>query len=91
MYDNYKRFVSNGGTILAPDGNILYAEIKYNKNNETQTLLRGHCWQFDGNLAKRDIKERWFDQNSGWIGSNFLESDIHDNITFKNDPQLYTL
>jgi hypothetical protein len=90
MYDNYKRFVGNGGTILALDGNILYAEIKYNKNNDTQTFLRGHSWQFDGNSAKRDIRERWFTQNSEWIGSNFLESDIHDNITFKNNPFNYT-
>ena len=90
MYNNYKSFVSNGGTILALDGNILYAEIKYNKNNDTQTLVRGHGWQFDGNSAKRDIRERWFDQNSEWIGSNFLESDIHDNITFKINPFNYT-
>jgi hypothetical protein len=90
MYDNYKRFVSNGGTLLALDGNIFYAEIKYNKNNNTITLLKGHSWQFDGNSAKRDIRERWFNQNSEWVGSNFLESDIKDNITFKNNPFNYT-
>lgn len=90
MYNNYKRFVSNGGTILALDGNIFYAEIKYNKNNDTITLLKGHSWEFDGNSAKRDVRERWFNQNSGWIGSNFLESDIHDNITFRNNPFNYT-
>lgn len=90
MYNNYKRFVSNGGTILALDGNIFYAEIKYNKNNDTITLIKGHSWKFDGNSAKRDIRERWFNQNSEWIGSNFLESDIHDNITFSNNPFNYT-
>ena len=90
MYNNYKRFVSNGGTLLALDGNIFYAEIKYNKNNDTITLLKGHSWQFDGNSAKRDIRERWFNQNSEWVGSNFLESDIEDNITFKNNPFNYT-
>ena len=90
MYNNYKRFVSNGGTLLALDGNIFYAEIKYNKNNDTITLLKGHSWQFDGNSAKRDVRERWFNQNSEWVGSNFLESDIKDNITFKNNPFNYT-
>jgi hypothetical protein len=90
MYDNYKQFVSNGGTMLVLDGNILYAEIKYNKNNDTQTLLRGHSWKFNGDSAQRDIRERWFNQNSKWIGSNYLESDIHDNITFKNNPFNYT-
>jgi hypothetical protein len=90
MYNNYKRFVSNGGTLLALDGNIFYAEIKYNKNNNTITLLKGHSWQFDGNSAKRDVRERWFNQNSEWVGSNFLESDIKDNITFKNNPFNYT-
>ena len=90
MYNNYKRFVSNGGSILALDGNIFYAEIKYNKNNNTITFVKGHSWQFDGKSAKRDIKERWFNQNREWVGSNFLESTISDNITFKNNPFNYT-
>ena len=90
MYNNYKRFVSNGGGILALDGNIFYAEIKYNKNNNTITFVKGHSWQFDGKSAKRDIRERWFNQNREWVGSNFLESTISDNITFKNNPFNYT-
>ena len=90
MYNNYKRFVSNGGTFLALDGNIFFAEIKYNKDNDTITFVKGHSWEFDGNSAKRSIRERWFNQNSEWVGSNFLESDIKDNITFKNNPFNYT-
>ena len=55
MYDNYKRFVSNGGTLLALDGNIFYAQIKYNKDNNTITFVKGHGWEFDGNSAKRSM------------------------------------
>ena len=68
MYDNYRRFVSNGGTLLALDANIFDAEIKYNKNNNTITFLKGHSWEFDGNSAKKSIWERWFNENSQWIG-----------------------
>ena len=28
-YDNLKRFVANGGTMLILDGNVFYAEVKY--------------------------------------------------------------
>jgi hypothetical protein len=90
MYDNYKRFVSNGGTLLALDGNIFYAQIKYNKDSNTITLVKGHSWEFDGNFAKRSIRERWFNENSQWLGSNFFESELTDNITFSNNPFNYT-
>jgi hypothetical protein len=90
MYDNYRRFVSNGGTLLALNANIFYAEIKYNKNNNTITFLKGHSWEFDGNSAKKSIWERWFNENSQWIGSNFLQSELTDNITFTNNPFNYT-
>ena len=49
MYNHYKRFVSNGDTLLALDGNIFYAQIKYNKDNNTITFVKGHGWEFDGN------------------------------------------
>lgn len=90
MYNNYKRFVSNGGTLLALDANILYAEVKYNKDNNTITFVKGHSWEFDGNSAKRSIRERWFNENSQWLGSNFLESELTDNITITNNPFNYT-
>src|SRR5689334_13590898 len=53
MYDNYKRFVSNGGTLIALDANTFFAEIKYNKDNNTITFVKGHSWEFDGNSAMR--------------------------------------
>jgi hypothetical protein len=89
MYNNYMRFVSNGGTLLALDGNLFFAQVKYNKDNGTITFVKGHGWEFDGNSAKKSVRERWFNQNREWVGSNFLESDIHDNITYKNNPFNY--
>ena len=86
MYNNYMRFVGNGGTLLALDGNLFFAEVKYNKGNGTITLVKGHGWEFDGNSATQSVREKWFNQNREWVGSNFLESDIHDNITYKNNP-----
>jgi hypothetical protein len=90
MYNNCMRFVSNGGTIIGLDGNLFFAQVKYNKDNGTITFVKGHGWEFDGNSAKKSVRERWFNQNREWIGSNFLESDIHDNVTFKNNPFNYT-
>jgi hypothetical protein len=86
MYNNYMRFVRSGGTVIGLDGNLFFAEVRYNKDNSTITFVKGHGWEFDGNSAKKSVRERWFNQTREWIGSNFLESDIHDNITFKNNP-----
>jgi hypothetical protein len=89
MYNNYMRFVRNGGTVIGLDGNLFFAEVKYNKDNSTITFVKGHGWEFDGNSAKKSVRERWFNQTRVWVGSNFLESDIHDTITFKNNPFNY--
>ncbi len=48
-YDNFKKFVTNGGTIVFGDANVLYAEVAYNKNNNTISLVSGHNWNFDQN------------------------------------------
>jgi prepilin-type processing-associated H-X9-DG protein len=90
MYDNYKRFVSNGGNILFMDGNVLYAEVKFNQENNTVSLVKGHGWESDGQSAKRSVEERWFNENREFIGSNFLLSDLGENITFTNNPFNYT-
>ena len=44
-YGNLKRFVSNGSTIVFMDANAMYAEITYNPDLDTVTLLRGHGWK----------------------------------------------
>jgi hypothetical protein len=90
MYNNYKRFVSNGGTIIFVDANVFIAEVEYNKNNHTITLVKGHSWEFDGKSARKSVDERWFNENKEWVGGNFLVSSLKDRIYFSNNPFNYT-
>jgi N,N-dimethylformamidase beta subunit-like protein len=90
MYNNYKKFVRDGGTIIFLDANMFYAEVKYDKNNKTITLIKGHDWEYDGRSAKKSVGERWFYENRDWIGSNFLVSNLKEKIYFKNNPFNYT-
>jgi N,N-dimethylformamidase beta subunit-like protein/Big-like domain-containing protein len=90
MYNNYKRFVSNGGTIIFVDANVFIAEVDYNKNNHKITLVKGHNWEFDGKSAAKGVGERWFNENKEWVGSNFLVSGLRDKISFLNNHFNYT-
>jgi glucose/arabinose dehydrogenase len=89
-YDNLKRFVGNGGTIVFLDGNIFYAEVSYDENNHSISLLKGHDWAVGDDFATKSISERWFRENKEWIGSNFLPNDITDPVYFKNNPFNYS-
>ena len=71
-YNNLKRFVSNGGTMILMDSNFFYAQVKYNKKNQAITLVKGHGWAFNGKSAWRDVGERWKKETSEWVGSNYL-------------------
>jgi hypothetical protein len=86
-YDNLKHFVANGGTLILMDGNVLYVEVKYNRNVHTITLIKGHGWAFNGESARRSVGERWANETSQWIGSNYLCYSC--NITFANNPFHY--
>lgn len=90
MYYNYKKFVENGGKIIFIDPNVFYAEVIYNKSNNTITLVKGHDWFFDGKTAQKDVSERWFKETNKWVGSNYMKSEIKDNLTFNNNPFNYT-
>jgi N,N-dimethylformamidase beta subunit-like protein len=91
MYDNYRRFVSNGGTILFIDANVFIAEVDYDKENQTISLTKGHDWEFvNSTFARKSVIERWFNENKEWMGSNFLVSEITGNVTFANNPFNYT-
>jgi hypothetical protein len=89
-YDNFKHFVSNGGTILFIDANIFYAEVKYDKDKHTATLVKGHDWEFDGKVAKKSVAERWYNETKEWVGGNWLVNSISDKISFANNPFNYT-
>jgi hypothetical protein len=69
------------------DGNIFYAEVKYDINTHTVTLVKGHGWAFNGRSAWKSIAERWKDETSQWAGSNYLC--YRCGITFDNDPFEY--
>ena len=83
-YDNLKHFVSSGGTMIILDGNIFYAEVNYNRNTHTVTLVKGHGWAFNGKSAWKSVSERWKEETSHWIGSNYLC--FRCGITFSNNP-----
>jgi hypothetical protein len=86
-YDNLKQFVRNGGTMIILDGNVFYAEVRYDKNTQTVTLVKGHSWAFNGKSAWRSVSERWAKETSEWVGSNYLCYSC--NIRFTNDPFEY--
>jgi hypothetical protein len=67
-YDNLKRFVADGGTMITMDGNVFYTEVKYDRENKTITLIKGHGWAFNGKSAWKSIGERWANETSQWVG-----------------------
>jgi glucose/arabinose dehydrogenase len=89
-YDNFKKFVSNGGTIVLINSNIFYAEVLYDKAEDTITLVKGHDWEFDGKAARKSVSERWENESKEWIGSNYMVNDISDKVHFTNNPFNYT-
>jgi N,N-dimethylformamidase beta subunit-like, C-terminal len=81
-YSNLKTFVLNGGTLIILTGNVFYAEVKYNKETNSITFVKGHGLQFDGKTAQKGVSERWSSETKQWLGSNFYpiyywESDYH--------------
>ena len=90
MYDNYRKFVENGGKIIFIDGNVFYAEVSYDQNNRTITLVKGHDWEFDGEVARRSVSERWFNETKEWVGGNWLSNFIKNKVFFTNNIFNYT-
>ena len=87
-YDNLRKFVANGGTMIILDGNVFYAQVKYDKGNQTVRLVKGHWWAFNGKSAWKSIGERWRNETSKWVGSNYLCYRCVNKFT--NDPFGYT-
>ncbi len=86
-YDNLKHFVANGGTLVLMDGNVFYAEVKYDRNTHTITLVKGHGWAYNGKSAWKSVRERWANETSQWVGSNFFC--LSCDVTFANNPFQY--
>ena len=90
-YDNLKKFVFNGGTIVFGDGNVLYAQVAYNENTNSITLVSGHNWNFDNkSTAYKGPAEKWIDETREWVGSNFLDIPSNFPLRFNNNPFNYT-
>ena len=84
-YDYLRQFVANGGILILPYSNIFYAEIKYDPKDDTMVLVKGHSWEFDGKLATKSIiAERWLNETSEWVGSNYANQS--SGIIFGNNP-----
>jgi len=88
-YDNLKKFLINGGSIILLNGNVFYAQVLYDKESCTVTLVKGHDWEFDGKSVRKSVSERYQNDNSEWFGSNFNVNDINDKIVFENNPFNY--
>jgi hypothetical protein len=90
-YYNLRQFVSNGGTIVFAEANILFAEVSYNKTNDSITLVNGHYWKFNGKAAMPSVGERWLNENREWMGSNFFDvPSTKYQVHFANNPFNYT-
>jgi len=81
-YDNLKQFVGDGGTMIVLDGNVFYAEVKYDNKTDTITLVKGHSWAFNGKSAWRSVDERWKNETAQWVGSNYISGIAK----FSNNP-----
>ena len=64
------------------DGNVFYAQLAYDRSSQTITLLKGHGWAFNGKSAWKS--ERWANETSQWVGSNYLCSSCK--IVFAVNP-----
>jgi hypothetical protein len=94
-YDNLKRFVANGGTMILIDGNIFYAQVRYDRNNQTVTLVKGHGWAFNGKSAWISILERYENETRQWVGSNYYHGAASmfygdGSLRFSNNPFNYS-
>jgi hypothetical protein len=84
-YNNFKKFVENGGILILLDANTFYAEVDYDPVNNKITLVKGHYFAFDGQRAWSDVGERWWVENTEWVGSNYCSCPV----TFNNNPFQY--
>ena len=90
-YNNLKKFVTQGGTLVFVESNVLTVEVSYDRQNDSITLVKGHLFEFDGKVAKRNlVAERWKNETSQWLGSNFLPKPTYYTIYFKDMPFNYT-
>lgn len=85
-YQNFKKFVENGGTIFFSMSNLFTVEVTYSEQTNSIRFVKGHDWEFDGKIAKPSVAERWADETKNWAGSNFLPDPTFIPITYPDNP-----
>jgi hypothetical protein len=72
-YDNLRKFIAAGGTLVALDGNLFYAEVSYDKATGVVQFVSGHRWTYDKHNGTSTLGwnyERWVNETRDWFGSN---------------------
>lgn len=85
-YQNFKKFVENGGTIFFSMSNLFTVEVTYSEQTNSIKFVKGHDWEFDGKIARPSVPERWVDETKNWVGSNFLDDPTFIPITYPDNP-----
>src|SRR5713101_6757833 len=70
-YSAYKHFVADGGRLIFMDATNFFAEVRFYPQTNHLALVKGHGWGFDGKKVWHDLGERWSQENTNWIASNF--------------------
>ena len=91
-FSNYKHFVATGGKLIILSASSFIAEVAYDKNTNTERLVMGHGWSFDGIRACRGPYARWYSNNTNWVGGNkccFYTSGymIHGAVANTSNPE----
>jgi hypothetical protein len=73
--------------MILMDGNVFAAEVKYDRNTQNITLVKGHGWAYNGKSAWKSVRERWANETSQWVGSNYYCFSC--NVTFAYNPFQY--
>jgi hypothetical protein len=70
-YSAFKHFVADGGRLIFLDATNFFAEVRYYSQTNHLALVKGHGWGFDGKKVWHDVRERWSQESTNWIASNF--------------------
>ena len=70
-YSAYEHFVADGGRLIFMDATNFFAEVRFYPQTNHLALVKGHGWGFDGKKVWHDVLERWSQESTNWIASNF--------------------
>lgn len=88
-YDNYKKFVKDGGVLILMDATNFLVEVEYYPSTDHLSLVKGHGWGFNGSAAWPDVFDRWKTDDTDWVGSSYGTSLLHHLglvVTVVNNP-----